>query len=88
MVLIEILSIGSDLIRDLKKMSMRAMLMWGQVKNMVQKIHTLWGMVTTLEFIRIVLRSQQRHLSIRIIQLTYPIRRSLWLWSGEEVFGM
>lgn len=78
MVLIQILCIGSHLIRELKKkMSVPAKLIWGQVKSMVQKIHTLWGTVTTLEFILIVLRSQQRHLSIRIIQLTYPFRRSL-----------
>lgn len=64
------------------------MLIWGQVKSMVKKIHALWGTVTTLEFILIILRSQQRHLSIRIIQLTYPIRRSLWLLSREQVFGM
>lgn len=54
---------------------------------MVQIIQTLWFTVKTLEFIIIALRGQQRDLSIRIVQLTYPFRRSLLLLCGEHVFG-
>lgn len=45
--------------------------------GMVQRAQTLLITVKTLEFTLIVLRSQQRDLSSRIIQLSYPIRRSL-----------
>ena len=55
--------------------------------SMVQITQTLWITVKTLEFTLIILRSQQRDLSSRIIQLSYPIRRSLWLLCGKYVFG-